>query len=439
MSKIIQAGTALFELILRSTVSLSRLNESRSKYSRIALVGFVVILSACSSSQNDNNTNPVNAEAPLVSADDFTYIGGFTLPGTEYGETSMNYATGVMEQFGNSLFIVGHAHHDMIAEFTIPELVNSKLISDLNSAGNPLQFAPVLNRSDGGNLQNIDQITGLEHIDGQMIVNGIEYYDAPADNTSTTLIVADAFNLASTAITGYLELSGAAKAAGWISRVPSEWRGPLGGEYLTGSSSGGPFISRHSVGPSAFILQKSSVLNASVAEPAIDTTKLLEFTVENPLHTDLLNDSRDNDLWTHTDSAVYGFIVPDSRTYATFGYSTGHKAGVGSGITQDDGTECIGFCSYESLDVANYYWFWDMNDLLAVKNGEMEAFSVRPYAYGEFPLPFQTSITYNQMGGATYDSATRTLYFSVLTADNTRGEYENPPVIAAFSVSGLNN
>jgi hypothetical protein len=78
-----------------------------------------------------------------------------------------------------------------------------------------------------------------------------------------------------------------------------------------------------------------------------------------------------------------------------------------------------------------------MNDLLAVKSGEMEAFSVRPYAYGEFQLPFQTSATFNQMGGASYDAATRTLYFSVLTADNTQGEYANPPVIAAFSVSEL--
>lgn len=445
MSKTTQDGTTCLDLMPQTPDTLSRPAKTRSGFSRIVLAGVVLVLSGCGSSQdndnstNDDGTNPVSGEAPLVSADDFTFVGGFTLPGTGYGESSMNYATGVMEQSGNSLFIVGHAHDDMIAEFAIPDLVNSELISDLNSAGDPLQFAPVLNRVDGGNSQNIDQITGLELIDGKLVINGIEYYDAAADNTSTTLVAADAFNLASSAITGYLELSGAARASGWISDVPAEWQARLGGQYLTGGSSGGPFISRHSVGPSAFILKKPSILNASAAEPAIATTRLLEFTEENPLHADLLNNAGNNNLWTHTDSAVYGFIVPGSRTYATFGYSSGHKSGIGYEITQDDGTLCVGYCAYESSDVANFYWFWDMNDLLAVKNGEMEAFAVRPYAYGEFQLPFQTSATYNQVGGATYDAATRTLYFSVLTADNTQGDYANPPVIAAFSVKELDH
>ena len=66
---------------------------------------------------------------PLASIEDFEFIGGFRIPAKQYAGTSFNYAKGVIEQSGNSLFIVGHEHHDMIAEFAIPELVNSEVIS----------------------------------------------------------------------------------------------------------------------------------------------------------------------------------------------------------------------------------------------------------------------------------------------------------------------
>ena len=77
---------------------------------------------------------------PLASIEDFEFIGGFRLPAKEYANTSFNYAKGVIEQSGNSLFIVGHQHHDMIAEFDIPELVNSEVISDLIMADDPIQL-----------------------------------------------------------------------------------------------------------------------------------------------------------------------------------------------------------------------------------------------------------------------------------------------------------
>lgn len=373
---------------------------------------------------------------PRADIDDFKFIGGFRLPAKDYGDTSLNYAKGVIEQTDDSLFIVGHQHHDMIAEFPIPELINSEVISELVIADDPIQLpVSILGAASSGNTQGIDEITGLEVIDDQLIVNAMEYYDAPADNSHTTLIVDNAFELATANVGGYYEMQGAAHAGGWLSPIPTEWQAILGGDYLTGHSSGEPIISRLSVGPSAFVVTSSDLSQANAGDPEIKTATLLDFSLERPLHEDLFNESGENDLWTHTSRAVYGFIVPGTRTYATFGHTSGITSGIGYKITQDDGSLCPGYCSYLKSDQMNFYWLWDVSDLVAVKDGQLAASSVRPYAHGTFEVPYQTSDTVNRIGGASFDEASGILLFSVLKADNEQGEYANPPIIAGYRLN----
>lgn len=375
---------------------------------------------------------------PLINLNHMTYIGGFTLPADTFGNSSLNFSSGNIEIFGNSLFIVGHVYEDAIAEFQVPDLVNSTDIRSLNSSGAPVQnFSSVLNRAVGGNGQSIDQINGLEVFDGQLIVNGIEYYDGPGDNTSTTLVVSDGGNISGSIVKGYHRLPDGAKAAGWISELPPKWQAELGRTHLTGSSSGDPIISRHSVGPSAYTVNARDIVDAPSSGGSISTTKLLEFDLINPLNDDLFNNSRQNDLWTHTSKALFGMVVPGTRTYATFGIMTGGEFGVGYKITQDDGTLCGGYCSIKASDEYNYYWFWDMNDLLDVKAGVKASHAVRPYAYGKFNVPFQTGGKLKPIGGGSFDSSNNTLYFSVNKANNTVGQFENPPVIAAYTFSGF--
>ena len=373
---------------------------------------------------------------PLASIEDFEFIGGFRLPAKEYANTSLNYAKGVIEQSGNSLFIVGHQHHDMIAEFDIPELVNSEVISELIMADDPIQLpVSVLSASSSGNSQSIDDITGLEVINNRLIINAMEYYDAPADNSHTTLIADNAFELATSEIGGYYELRGAAHAGGWLSPIPPEWQAILGGDYMTGHSSGDPIISRLSVGPSAFVVKSSEFSQVNARDRDIRTTKLMDFSLRRPLHEDLFNESRNNDLWTHTSNAVYGFIVPGTRTYATFGYTSGTTSGVGYKVTQDDGSLCPGYCSNLKADQSNYYWLWDVKDLASVKNRRKISSSIKPYAYGKFDVPYQTNGTVNRIGGASFDEVTGTLLFSVLMADNEQGENTNPPIIAGYQLN----
>lgn len=376
------------------------------------------------------------AERPLLQLENIVYEGAFRLPANKFGGSSLNYSQGPLEynRDNHSIFIVGHAHHQNIAEFSVPRLVKSNSISALPMASSPLQeFSGLLERTNDGNPENLDRIGGMEYIGtngGQLIVNCYEYYDAPGDNTLTTLIARDSSNLASAEIDGFHSYQGeAGHTSGWISPVPASLQSQFGGTHITGHSSGIPIISRTSVGPSAFSFNHSDLSGTDTVGDQVATTRLLDFSLAHPLHDDLSNDSRTNSLWTHLSRVVYGLIVPGTRTYLTIGHSGGHTSGVCYKCTQSDGNLCGGYCARDAEDYYHYYWLWDINDLLEVDKGSKPSYAVKPYDYGVFPTPFAT----DEFGGGTYDEVAGLLYLTVQKADREQGTYSNPPVVVAFS------
>ena len=386
----------------------------------------------------NSNAHPPNdpTTLPLVYVGDFFYTGGFRMPATTYGASSLNFSEGPIEfrADANTLFIVGHNHHQAIGEFAIPSIVNSTLLTDLNMAGAPIQnFDPILGETTGGNTQNINRIGGMEYIiengTPKLLVNAYEYYDAPADNTHTSCRINDADGIDGSVIDGYFDLNGGAgHASGWISPIPPEWQSLLGGSHIAGHSSGIPIISRTSVGPSAFAFYPEDLENIS---PAVcPSVTLLDFSLSNPLHSDLSNSSGTNDIWTHLSRATYGIILPGTRSYLTLGYSGGHVSGVCYKCTQSNGNLCGGYCAPDPSDYYQYYWLWDVNDLLDVKNGVINSYDVLPYAYGEFNTPFENST--KKIGGGSFDTNTNLLYLSIQKADLIQGTYANPPVIVQF-------
>lgn len=376
------------------------------------------------------------AELPLLHLSDIHYQGAFRLPAATYGSSSLNYSEGPLEynSLNHSIFIAGHTHQQNIAEFAIPGIVNSAILGDLQMASAPLQeFTPILDRAAGGNGQSLDRIGGMEFVNSasgpQLIINAYEYYDAPGDNSQTTLVARDSSNLAGSIMDGYYTFQGGAgHTSGWISPVPQQWQAQLGGTHITGQSSGIPIISRTSVGPSAFAFSMGDLTDNTTVTNPIPTIKLLDFSLAQPLHEDLSNTTGSNDIWTHLSRAVYGFIVPGTRTYLTIGHSGGHASGVCYKCTQSDGNTCGGYCANDAEDYAHYYWLWDVNDMVAVKNGTKNSYDIRPYEYGEFPTPFAT----DSFGGGTFDPDSNTLYLTVQAADRDQGTYSNPPVVVTF-------
>lgn len=379
-------------------------------------------------------------ELPLFDITQLTYEGAFRIDSGDHGVSNINYSQGPLayNYDNHSLFIVSHAHEQAIAEYAIPALVKSEVLSELAMVTAPIQvFSHVLDKTPDGNQENIDRIGGLLYINhggqAKLIVNGYEYYDAPGDNTVTTLIVNDANSLKTSSVSGYYAFAGGAgHTSGWLSPVPEAWQESLGGSHITGQSSGIPIISRTSVGPSAFAFDIQNALNAT---RSIATTTLLDFSLRNPLHPELYNESRTNTIWTHLSRANYGFIVPGTRTYLTIGNSGGHESGVCYKCTQDNGNLCGGYCPPQANDAYQQYWLWDLNDFLAVKDGILLPHEVLPYDHGTFNTPFQAG-GMKGIGGGSFDPASGNLYLSVQRGDTEQGTYARPPVIAVYNVNG---
>ena len=386
---------------------------------------FVLLLPAIrSTSQQD---------LPLFQISDMQYIGAFRLPASTFGNSDLNYSQGPIEynSVNHSLFIVGHDHRQAIAEFSIPVLVNGPL-EQLNMGSDLQPFVSHLNAVHCGNTQNINKVGGMKLVNGRLFVNAYEYYDADANVTNTTLIIENPSQLSTSNVSGYYDLEGGGgHTSGWISRVPQVWQNLLGGTHITGQSSGIPIISRCSVGPSAFCFSPE-LLDPDCANE-ISTIKLLDFSLNNPLHADLSNDTGSNDLWTHLSRATFGLIVPQTRTYLTIGYSGGHASGVCYKCTQDNGQECGGYCAPLTSDYNQYYWLWDINDLLSVKSGLIQSYEVLPYDYGVFNTPHGQNT--NEIGGGAFDPLSGTLYLTVQKADYDQGTYANPPVVVAYQIS----
>lgn len=379
-------------------------------------------------------------QLPLFDISQLTYEGAFRIDASENGVSDVNYSQGpIAYNYENhSLYIVGHAHQQAIAEYEIPEIIKSEVLSELNMVQTPIQvFSEVLYNTADGNQEDINTIGGLYYVNhggqGKLLVNGYEYYDAPADNSMTTLIVNNANNIENSSVSGYFNFEGGAgHTSGWISDIPEAWQEILGGTHITGQSSGIPIISRLSVGPSAFAFEMNDALNAV---NSIETSVLLDFSLTNPLNEDLSNESKTNTIWTHLSRANYGFIIPGTRTYMTIGQSGGHVSGVCYKCTQDNDNLCGGYCPSESDDVYQFYWLWDMNDLLAVKEGVLLPHDVMPYDYAQFNTPFQAGGT-KGIGGGSFDPSTGNLYLSIQKGDTEQGVYSRPPVIVVHNVNG---
>jgi len=433
----------------------------------------LIIISGGAISADQNK--PIDPKSfKRLSKEDFTYKGAFIMNrNARYGVSDNKYAAAIIELSADrsSFYFAGRKKDGAIAEFELPKLVISDNTRDLNitnevkqnyssvfnyglkKKGACSEKAEVVNRIPTGNTQCINRITGMMLHDGMLVVNGIQYYDANKPNTHTTILIADPSDLKASTIYGFFSLDGAAHAAGWMSEVPPEWQQTLGGDILTGFASNFPIISRNSVGPSAFIVNSNDINPSSAPGSRIPAKTLMDFSLANPLHPDTCNNNQTalctgktngklppevgtNKLWTKKSWAVYGFIVPGTRTYAVFGSSGGHFSGIGYKIVEDNGNLCPGTCPVKSDDYYNYYWFFDVNDLVAVKNGKKQAYDVRPYDYGIFSTPFQTQakITSRRdtpirpIRGGDYDQKTNTLYLVL------GGSIHAEQIIVAYSL-----
>ncbi|MCB9594066.1 MAG: hypothetical protein H6719_15135 [Sandaracinaceae bacterium] len=384
----------------------------------------------------------------LLGIDDLTYVGAFRIASDMYGASTPDYATGALGYCPErrSLYLAGFDPDAMIGEFAIPDPLGTGTdVAGLPAVDSALQgFAPVLSRATGGNPEGLDKVTGMLWVDGDLIVNANVWYDADGATRDTTLIVRGG-QLDGT-VDGYLRLEGGALAAGYMAPIPEVWRDALGGTTLVGWASNYSIVSRYSVGPSLYAFDAEAVVGAPLGGTTIATTAWMSFPYSEGVYLaddaleyqcDVLADmvttecapgAVASDLWNFVSKAMYGFIVPGTRTFALFGSLGGSRTGLGYKITQDDGNLCGGPCARGADDYDNYYWFFDLDDILTAATPS----APRPYAYGPWSVPFDDGGRHAIIGGA-YAPDTGLLYLSLSGAGQV-GDYDRPPVIVAYDV-----
>ena len=92
---------------------------------------------------------------------------------------------------------------------------------------------------------------------------------------------------------------------------------------------------------------------------------------------------------------------------------------------------CDGYCPYEVDDHYNYYWFFDVNDILAATN----VYDPKPYAYGVWDVPFDNGGLNNIVGGA-FDPDSSVLYV-VLSNAASLEQWDKVPLIVSFKLLNL--
>lgn len=213
--------------------------------------------------------------------------------------------------------------------------------------------------------------------------------------------------------------------------IPQEWQARLGGRYYTGWASNYSIIGRYSVGPSLFTFDPDDMLAFASPGP-VDAEAKMEFPHHDGhyLGSDALQAEAGAApaLWNFLSRAVYAFIIPGTKTFAAIGSSGGVDSGIGYKITQDDGTLSGGYSSYAARDNYNYYWLFDLDEILDAEN----AYDPRPYAYGRWSVPFDGGHEHPILGG-TYDPSRGILYVSLAGAGQV-GDYDYVPLIAAYKI-----
>ncbi len=413
----------------------------QKKICHLLVLTFAALVLSVLFGQQNGGTAMAQTESRIrLRLENLQYQGAFRLKASDFGESSINYAQGPLayNPANASLFIVGHSHHQAVAEFKIPQIRQTDEMANLSIVEKPLQpFSRILNRATGGNLQKLDRIGGMAIIPApsgpKLIVNAYRYYDAPGKVSMTTCVISNLSKLINTEVEGFYSfMGGAGHTSGWLSPIPASSQQTLAGNYLTGQSSGQPIISRFSVGPSLFTFKSSpDDWKSYNVHQKIPTVKCLDFSLKHPLAHDLSNDTGSNTLWTHLSRVTFGFIPDRFNTYVTIGYSGGHKSGVCYKCAREGAPKkCGGYCPKDINDNQAFYWLWDLADLYAVRQGKKPAHMVRPYEYGIFPVPFPC----DRIGGGSFDPDSGRLFLTLLEADKTQGRYARPPLIAVFKV-----
>lgn len=393
-------------------------------------------------------TLPAGAQS-LLQQSNLTYQGAFRVPHGTFGGSTFDYGGSAMafNPSGNggagSLFIVGHAQHQMTAEISIPSPVNSSNVASLNVATILQNFAdPTEGKMGAINPPTVGSrsIGGQLAANGKLYVTGFVFYDGAGEATKSHFV--RPLNLATTGqVTGPLQVTSPGSAGfvgGWINPIPSAFQASLGGPFFTGQCCLS-VISRTSYGPAAFSFD---IANLGVKDP-VPSAPLVYYPGTHPT----LGNWGDTSPYFNGTTQISGAIIPvNTRSMLFFGrhgtgpfcYGSGtaNQALVGQPTGEGD-FYCFdpadGSKGTHAYPYRNQVWAYDLNDLAAVKAGTKNPWDPIPYAVWGLSLPFSSGNV--RSGAVAYDSFNQIIYMVQPFVDSDPGApWPTYPVVLVWRI-----
>jgi hypothetical protein len=397
--------------------------------------------------------------AKLLQEADLVYLGAFRVPQEDYGSpqySGFNFGGTALtyNPTNDSLFLVGHNWYQLTAEISIPAIVNSTVLDDLNTATVLQPFADVTegNRSnlgDGGTAVDTsgEPLGGFLVQDDLLIGTAFGYYDAGnvvrlSHFTSTLDLAAVGDFHGMFAVGSAPAIPNPAFVDGYMGLVPPEWQASFGGPALTGNCCLS-IISRTSLGPAVSVFAPAGL---GTVDP-VPAAPLVGYPIDHPT-LGTYGDQSSSVLFNGS-MGIHGVVFPQAtRSVLFFGKRGTGTFCYGEGVSDPalDLTNCDPaypdvLCCYDPANASKgghsypYVYLalaYDALDLLAVKDGQKQPWEIVPYAEWQLALPFAQE--YADILGAAYDPATQRIY---LTQDggDLPGCCGHLPVVHVYQVN----
>jgi hypothetical protein len=353
---------------------------------------------------------------PLIQQSNLQYIGAFKVPSGQFGSggnATFDYSDDglAFNPINNSLLIKGHTYGQMVAEISIPQIVNSTNLNSLNTATMLQNFSDITE----GNLNQQNIANGM--ILGGLMVYGTKligsewaFYDGSTQQTKSHFT--SGLTLGTTGDYRGMYTVGSlfpAFVGGYMTTIPSEWQAALGGPALTGHCCTS-IISHQSLGPSASVFDPNN-LGAQNPVPAIP---LVNYNLAHPTLGTWDHPLPANPIY-NISTLITGVVFPQGTRSILFFGRTGMGAqcyGTGGASGGDCTDPADPYKGTHAFPYSYYVWMYDANDFVAVRNGTKNPWDITPYYHGAISLPFTNTNGNNQLNGAAYDPATNRLYLA---------------------------
>jgi hypothetical protein len=378
------------------------------------------------------------AADPLLQQSDLQYMGAFRVPHGTFGGSSFEYGGTALayNAANNSLFVVGHDWHQQVAEISIPAVVNSSNLASLNTATVLQSFKDATEGKLGLIGSGTAKIGGLMVYQGKLYVTGYLYYDGASVQVNSHFT--RPLNLSTNGqVQGPYQVDSGGQGVhfvnGYMIPIPSAYQSNLGAPAMT-INGNGRISSTNTWGPDAFAFDPAKL---GVISP-VPSIPLLYYSQSHPT---LGQWNGTGPYYNATDNGRAGAVFPTgSRSVLYFGrhgigtfcYGEGTSdqslvgkiASAGDIYCYDPSSAAKGTHAYPYV---YQVWSYDVNDLVAVKNGTKNPWEPIPVVWN-FELPFQDSG--RLVGGVAYDPATQRIFLSQQFGED--GIY---PIIHVFKIN----